>query len=557
MSEIEKQPVQPLPKPDSGFPKKMIIFSGFVVCLVFCGFLLLSKLDDWFGIGLDIVMVLSAALSVMLIVCWVVWFLLMSQWMWWNRVAASVIAISIPLVFMSVFRPIIGGDANIIGFAPIWASPPEVPSDVVAVDVRVDLSKESDIDFPRFLGSNQNATVTGVGELANDSVARASVLWKQSIGQGWSGFVARNGFVVTMEQRDEYECVTCYSVDDGQLEWIYKHAGRHRDKINMGGVGPRSTPAIHNGNVYAVGALGNFVCLNGSNGEVIWQQDLNAILGIELESTVDRYGFDVQYEKDSSLAWGRSGSPLIVDDMVVVPGGGVLSGPKTTLLAFDAATGKQRWSGGDQMVAYGSPVLAKVAGVQQILMVSETSAMGFAPDNGKELWRFSRPGQTDGQANTSQLSVVSANEVLTTKGYPDGGGRLIRLDNNGGTIVPESVWHKPLQLKTKLMSPLIYNGHAYALSNAFLECTRLSDGKRLWKHRGRFGHGQMLLVNDQILLHSELGTLYQFKASPEGYEEIGQLKTIEGVCWNNLCLYGNRLLVRSELEAACIELPMQ
>jgi hypothetical protein len=34
------------------------------------------------------------------------------------------------------------------------------------------------------------------------------------------------------------------------------------------------------------------------------------------------------------------------------------------------------------------------------------------------------------------------------------------------------------------------------------------------------------------------------------------VKTIEGVCWNTLCLTGNRLLVRSELEAACLEIPI-
>lgn len=554
MSEITKQSIELPPVIDSGWPKKLTTFSAVVILLIVCGFVFLSELDDWFGVGLDIVMVMSAALIAILIVTWVVWFLAFSRWMWWNRIAAATIVASIPFVFMGVFRPVIGGDANIVRFDPVWASRPAAPSDVATAEVAVDLVPEGDFDFPRFLGANQNGTVTGVGLLGSDSVANAKIRWKQSIGPGWSGFVARNGYAVTMEQRDEKECVTCYDVESGLLQWIYKHSARHRDQINMGGIGPRSTPAIHNGNVYAVGAVGNLVCLNGSNGQVVWQQDLNAILDLELESATDRDGYEIQYEKDSTLAWGRSGSPLIVGDLVVVPGGGRTDAPKTTLLAFDVQSGEQRWTGGDQMIAYGSPVLAKVAGLEQIMMVSEKSAMGFSPQNGAELWRFSRPGKTNGEANTSQLTVVSANEVLTSKGYPDGGGRLIRLDNNGGTIVPESVWHKPMQLKTKLMSPLIHEGHAFALSNAFLECTRLSDGKRLWKRRGRFGHGQMLLVNDQILLHSELGTLYQIKASPDKYEELGQLPTIEGVCWNTLCLYKNFLLVRSELQSACIEL---
>ena len=111
-------------------------------------------------------------------------------------------------------------------------------------------------------------------------------------------------------------------------------------------------------------------------------------------------------------------------------------------------------------------------------------------------------------------------------------------------------------LKTKLTSPLIHDGYAYSLSNGFMECARLSDGEQMWKRRGRFGHGQLLMVGNFILLHSESGELYLLEATPDEYRELGTLKTIDGVCWNTLCLTGNKLLVRSEIEAACIEIPM-
>ena len=47
------------------------------------------------------------------------------------------------------------------------------------------------------------------------------------------------------------------------------------------------------------------------------------------------------------------------------------------------------------------------------------------------------------------------------------------------------------------------------------------------------------------------------KASPDGYQELGEIETIDGICWNTICLYDNLLLVRSELEAACIELKLE
>ena len=88
-----------------------------------------------------------------------------------------------------------------------------------------------------------------------------------------------------------------------------------------------------------------------------------------------------------------------------------------------------------------------------------------------------------------------------------------------------------------------------------MECVEIESFKRKWKQRGQFGNGQILLVGDKLLVHSENGTLFLVAADPSGYKELGSLKTIDGICWNTMCLYGNRLLVRSEKEAACIELP--
>jgi len=66
----------------------------------------------------------------------------------------------------------------------------------------------------------------------------------------------------------------------------------------------------------------------------------------------------------------------------------------------------------------------------------------------------------------------------------------------------------------------------------------------------------VLLVGRHILLHSESGELFLLEATPDEYRELGVMKTIEGVCWNTLCLTGRYLLVRSEVESACIEIPM-
>ncbi|MCA9061927.1 MAG: PQQ-binding-like beta-propeller repeat protein [Planctomycetaceae bacterium] len=517
----------------------------------------ISAIEDAAGIGLDMVMGLTIFATAGLLLLWAAWILLLSRWKIWKRLVGCVAIVLLPFAFLTIFRPIHGGDVNVMRFEPIWARRPPLESIANPGIDSVDLTVEGEDDFPQFLGPNRNGVIPTNRRLDTEDFENGCrIVWKQPIGLGWSGFVVRNGYALTMEQRGDDECVTCYDVETGKLQWSHAYPARHRDQMNLGRIGPRSTPTIHQGRVYAVGAVGHLVCLNGTDGSVVWQHDLNELLKIRLDSTTDHVGLSVQYEGNTKLAWGRSGSPLIVDDMVIVPGGGPDGESRATLLAFDVATGELRWKNGSHMIAYGSPVLADLAGHRQIVMTCESVVAGFDSKTGQELWSFPRPGKSDGDANTSQVTILSDSDVLTSKGYFDGGGQRIHLEEKDGRVIPSLVWDNPQVLKTKLTSPVIFGDYAYSLSNGFMECARLSGGERIWKRRGRFGHGQYVLVGQTILLHSESGELHAIEATPDEYRELGTFRTIEGVCWNPVCLSGRRLLVRSEIEAACIELPM-
>ncbi len=144
-------------------------------------------------------------------------------------------------------------------------------------------------------------------------------MWRQPIGAGWSAFAAVNGYAVTMEQRDEQELTTCYEISSGQLVWANGVEARHATTI--GGIGPRSTPTIHEGRVYCLGATGVFRCLDGSDGTELWRHDLQQEFGVQDES--------------QGVAWGCAAAPLIVDQLVIVPAGGPADGRKYSLVAYD------------------------------------------------------------------------------------------------------------------------------------------------------------------------------------------------------------------------------
>ena len=117
------------------------------------------------------------------------------------------------------------------------------------------------------------------------------------------------------------------------------------------------------------------------------------------------------------------------------------------------------------------------------------------------------------------------------------------------------VWHNASNLKTKFSNVVLYQEHAYGLSDGILECVRIVDGKRQWKS-GRYGQGQVLRVGSLLLVQAESGEVVLVDAAPEQQRVRGRLEALPGQTWNNPCLSGNRLLVRNAQEAACYRLPL-
>ena len=476
------------------------------------------------------------------------------------------LAVLAPVGFFVLFQPVFGGNANVERFEPrFWGGAKEIS--IKPAETKTSrLEATTEFDFPQFLGPNRNGVISNV-DLAAWDQKQPELLWKQPVGDAWSGFAVVNGYAITQEQRGEIECVVCYEIETGNTVWTYSATRRHEDFSSMGRVGPRATPTIHKGKVYAVSGTGVVDCLNGEDGTLIWSLDVPKEMGIEQVPNANSRGLAYTQE-NSTLSWGRAQSPLVIDDMLIVAGGGIakveetggevpdirVEAPGCTLVAVDTESGKEVWRGGDRSIAYSSPILANVAGVDQILMVAETHCVSHDPKSGKELWSFSWPGGSNGPANCSQVTVLNDNMVMLSKGYSTG-AQIIEIENDEGKLVPIPGARDARVLKTKFSNPVIHDGFAYAISDRFLECVDAATLKKKWRRRG-FGTGQLLLVGDKLLVHAETGKLAIVEANPEKYVELGSIDTIEGTCWNTLTLSNDLVLLRSDKEAACYRLPL-
>src|SRR5262249_20773413 len=135
------------------------------------------------------------------------------------------------------------------------------------------------------------------------------------------------------------------------------------------------------------------------------------------------------------LAWGVAFSPLVDGDRVIVCPGGA----DTALAAYDKNSGALIWKGIKEAVAYSSPVLCQAAGRKQIVFLGEKNLVGAAPEDGKELWRFS---WKRGNQIRVATPVCVGDYVFISSGY-GAGCALVKIEADGDALHARQVYAKP------------------------------------------------------------------------------------------------------------------
>jgi len=484
---------------------------------------------------------------------WAGWIILRSGWSPSKRWGIALVMLGLLSVYyfqLSPLKAINNGDVGIVGWRWRWEDPDrELDATVLRPETDLDW-QPTPSDYPSFLGNGFWAEVDDVTLDPDWASNPPQEIWRQRIGAGWSSFAVVGNYAVTQEQRDQHELVTCYDIKTGDLLWTYADNVRFDPGGggSFGGVGPQATPTIYDGSVYTHGATGIVNCLDAASGELLWTHDTVAEFEVE------------------NLLWGKSASPIIVGETVVVSVGDAkantlaeYSQEGNSLVAFDRISGDIVWQAGDRRSSYATPVLATLAGTEQIIVVNEDFVTSHRADDGLILWEHPWPGRSDANASTSQPVPIGNDRVILSKGYSIG-SELIRISNDVEQWRSETIW-KESSMKTKMCNVVIHDGFVYGLDDVNLECIELASGIRQWKKRRRpsFGHGQIMLFGDVILMLTETGELLLIEATPEEYRELATLQVLdpEQVTWNNPAFSSPYLLVRNAEEAACYELPLR
>lgn len=398
-------------------------------------------------------------------------------------------------------------------------------------------------DWANFRGPNTNG-VGPASKVVNWKTSKVNTLWTAKTPAGFSSFAVAGGKAYTIitgeSEGNTGEVLTCLDVKTGKEVWSkpllvigkYDGGGDSGTPENKGGDGPRSTPVVSGGKVYAIDANLGVYCFDAATGKPVWTHDV------------------MKENAGISLKWQNAASPLIDGKVLLLAGGGAGQG----LIGLDKETGKVVWKGQDDKMTHATPVLADIHGVHQAIFFTQTGLVAVTPADGKVLWRAPFPYKV----STAASPVVYEDIVYCSAGYGVGAGAF-KISKSGSGLSAEALWRRENECFNHWSTPVVKDGYLYGMfsfkeyGKGPLACVDIKTGKDVWKEPG-FGPGQVILSGDKVIALSDKGELVVVEANPEKYVELKRQQVVAGKVWSYPVLAYDHLFARSTQEGVCLEI---
>jgi outer membrane protein assembly factor BamB len=353
-------------------------------------------------------------------------------------------------------------------------------------------------DWPQWRGSNRDGISQEKGLLKEWPKEGPRLLWQvKDLGNGFStpAVVGERLYVISNRGMDD-ERVQALSVADGKEIWSTR-LGNVGKNDGPQYPGARSTPTVDGQLLYALGSDGDLVCLETQSGKERWKKNL-------------RSDFDGQPGK-----WAYAESPLVDGRTLVCTPGGT----KATLVALDKASGETIWTSqvpeGDQ-AAYASVIAVEPGGIKQYVQFLEKGLVGVDAKSGQLLWRYEKTAQ--GSPANIPTPIAGGSFVYSSTGR--GGGGLVELKSNGGSVTAEQVYYIA-QLPTSIGGAVLVDGQLYGTNGKGLMCVDFATGDVKWQDAG-VGAGSVCYADGRLYVHGENGDVALVEAASEGYREKGR-----------------------------------
>jgi outer membrane protein assembly factor BamB len=428
-------------------------------------------------------------------------------------------------------------------------------------------------DWPQWRGQQRDGVWRESGIVDTIPATGLPVQWRVAVKGGYSGPAVAEGRVyLTDYDRPEgplanapndrtqlagRERVLCFEATTGNLLWKHEYDCPYAISYASG---PRCTPTVANGKVYALGAEGNLTCLDAVTGRLIWEKD---------------------FKKDFAAPtpiWGFCGHPLVDGDRLIclVGGGGSVA------VAFDKDSGQEVWRAlSASESGYCPPTMLGVGDTKQLMIWDADKLNGLEPATGRVLWSEPLKPMYGMSIMAPQVADTPSGRVLFASGIGRV-GVLFRLAADGSTA--DVVWRGAPKTAVYCANstPFIEGNAIYGCDcdTGMLTAVDLATGERLWEtpdatmggsRRGK--HGTAFLVRhepapssapsaNRTWIFSETGDLILAELSTREYRELGRTHILaptnecfgREVVWSHPAFAGRCVFARNDRELVCLSL---
>jgi outer membrane protein assembly factor BamB len=399
-------------------------------------------------------------------------------------------------------------------------------------------------DWPQWRGPNRDAKVVGF-KAPETWPKQLKQQWKITVGDGVGtpALVGDKLYVFTMQ--DKHEVIRCLEAATGKELWQDKYEAQGATGASGGFPGPRASPTVADGKVVTLGVRGTVSCLEADSGKKLWRKD-------------DLKGYPRFF---------TSSSPIVVDGLCITQLGSDRDG---AIVAYDLASGEQKWKWTGDGTAYASPSLLMLDGAKVLVTETAANIVGLGLADGKLLWKT--PFAVQGMGYNAASPIVEGQTVIYTG--TSRGARAVKIAKEGESLAAKELWNnkeKSMQYNT----PVVKDGLLYGLTQwNELFCINLKDGKTAWsvavaqgsggkdtggkdtggkaksgkkgRGGGRGGYGSIVDAGSVLLALTPSSELIVFKPSEKEFSELARIKVADTPTYAYPVISGNRIFIKDQ-----------
>ena len=374
-------------------------------------------------------------------------------------------------------------------------------------------------DWPQWRGPNRDAKATGF-QAPKTWPKELTQKWKVTVGEGVAtpALVGDKLYVFTREGGNEV--IRCLDTATGKELWQDKYEAPAVTGPAARFGGTRSSPAVAEGKVVTLGVGGTLSCLEAATGKKLWRKN-------DFKGARPRFF--------------TASSPLIVDNFCIVQLGGEGKGG---IVAYDLATGNEKWQWTGDGTAYASPVLDTVDGAKEVVAETAGNIVGVGVTDGKLLWK------TPFKVRYNAATPIVEDSTIIYSGS-GGGTNAVKIEKQGDQLAAKELWSNK-ENAVQFNTPVLKNGLLFGISDRnVLFCINAKDGKTAWSKalpapggRGQSGYGSVVDAGPVLFALTPAAQLIVFEPSDKEFKQVASYKVAEGGTFAYPVVAGNRVFVK-------------